>query len=396
MAHLIFAYGSNLNTEDLERYTRERSLAFVHPQKLCNAYAKDWRTTWTAFSKVRNSGVLNLMHKDNSEVWGTIFNLTDDELVILDRKEGHPKHYRRIPIIVYDANGYEYSVETYVKDCNKEEEFFYPSSNYLTIVIEGMREQGLPEKYIASFIRRSPVVDLKLEGKCMKKTAIYSGIGVGGSTLYYWQELFRNHDIGRLDMLGSHLFTCERLSDYDLIIIPGGGGKKICNGLGESGKDSVRHYLCTGGCLLGVCAGAFATTHQICNYMGISPLVVQDFKHTRRGEALLNLDFTERGRRFFGIESDSSIPVIYHNGPVVEYSEWENCCDYEVLSVFKEEICHPEGCQGIMCNSPAVWFNHYGNGTVVGISPHIERTEGQQHLMANLIHNLQQHRIIIP
>ena len=46
-------------------------------------------------------------------------------------------------------------------------------------------------------------------------------------------------------MLGSHLFTCERLSDYDLIIIPGGGGKKICNGLGESGKDSVRNYLCT-------------------------------------------------------------------------------------------------------------------------------------------------------
>jgi len=47
----------------------------------------------------------------------------------------------------------------------------------------------------------------------------------------------------------------------------------------------------------------------------------------------------------------------------------------------------PDCCK-IMKGSPAAWMNRYGNGRVYAVSPHIERTEGKEHLMANFIKSI--------
>jgi len=152
MSHLIFAYGSNLNATDLGRYTAERGLAAMYPKKVCNACLHDWCACWTAYSKRRNSGVLNIEPAKGQTVWGTVFDLTDDELVIFDRKEGHPKHYLRKPVTVTAADGRSLEVETYVAPSRTD--FFFPNQGYLTVVVEGMKEQGLPEDYICDFLKR--------------------------------------------------------------------------------------------------------------------------------------------------------------------------------------------------------------------------------------------------
>ena len=388
MSHLIFAYGSNLNQSDLDRYTTERKTAAVFPRKVCNAYLQGWRIGWTAYSKVRQCGVLNLVPDKEARTWGVLFSLTDEELALFDRKEGHPKHYRRTPVTAYDSDGNAYDAETYVAYPCAKTEHFYPNRHYLTVVIEGMKTHDLPETYIQDLKQRSPVIDLPQPGSSTRRTAIYSGCGVSGSTLCYWQDLFLRHDLGKLEILYSHLFTKEKLSNYDLLILPGGGGKAICSGLGDMGKSNVRHFVQTGGCLLGVCAGAFAVTHQTPAYLGISPFVVQDFKHTKRGEALLKVLFTSKGRNSFGMADEDAVEVIYHNGPVVVFSEWRNCRDAEILATFAEEICHPEGEKGIMTGSPAAWCNRYGDGWVYAISPHFERTPGKEGFMARLIEGL--------
>ncbi|MBQ1605830.1 MAG: hypothetical protein II088_03370, partial [Bacteroidales bacterium] len=54
---------------------------------------------------------------------------------------------------------------------------------------------------------------------------------------------------------------------------------------------------------------------------------------------------------------------------------------------FSEELMIPGG-RNVMKGSPAAWKNKYGNGFVYAISPHIERTEGKEYLMANFIRSI--------
>ena len=389
MGHLVFAYGSNLNSADLMRYTREHGLPPVAPKKICNARMKNFQLCWSTYSKTRQCGVLNVELTKDQEVWGTVFELSDDELAVFDRKEGHPKHYLRTPVFVSDENNRCIKAETYIAPPCMETAFLYPSENYLTTVVDGMKEQQLPEKYISDFSLRSPVIDFKsFDGICKKRTALYSGRGVKGKTLCYWQNLYKQHDLGQLDILYSHLFTAESLELYDLLILPGGDSKEMCYGLGDHGKCMVRNYLAKGGSLLGVCAGAYATTHHTNTYIGVSPFIIADYDHSHRGEASLNISFTPEGQRYFDLPADESIvPIIYHNGPTVKEMEMANCSALEIIATFDEELLVPDSVP-LMKGSPAVWTNKYGNGRVFAVSPHIERTEGKEYLMANFIKHI--------
>lgn len=394
MGHYIFAYGSNLNSADLLRYTQERGLPPLAPKKVCNAKMKNHLLSWTTYSKTRQCGVLNVELTIDQEVWGTVFDLTDEELAVFDRKEGHPKHYLRTPVDVSDENNRCLKVETYIAPPCMETAYLYPSANYLNVVLDGMKEQQLPEKYINDFSLRSPIIDLKpYDGECRKRTAIYSGRGAKGKTLCYWQKIYIQHDLGQLDILYSHLFTAETLASYDLLILPGGDSKEICYGLGDRGKCIVREYLTNGGTMLGVCAGAYATTHQMNTYMGVSPFVVADYDHAHRGEALLNIAFTPKGQQLFGLTDTNVVPIIYHNGPTVKEVAMSNCSDLEILAVFEEELMIPD-CVPLMKGAPAAWTNKYGNGRVYALSPHIERTEGKEYLMANFIQNILSQKLL--
>ena len=388
MGHLVFAYGSNLNSADLLRYTNERNQPSLAPKKICNARMKNHQLCWTTFSKTRQCGVLNVELAKDQEVWGTVFELTEEDLSVFDRKEGHPKHYRRTAVVVSDEQNHCIEVETYIAPPCMETAFLYPSENYLTTVVDGMKEQQLPEKYINDFLLRSPIIDFNpFDGECLKHTAIYSGRGVKGKTICYWQNLYKKHDLGQLDILYSHLFVAETLAQYDLLILPGGDSKEICYGLGDYGKCVVRKYLENGGTLLGVCAGAYATTHHISTYMGVSPLSIADYDHAHRGEALLNISFTPKGQQLFEVTDNSEVPIIYHNGPTVRLADTKNCSNFEVLATFAEELLIPD-CIPLMKGSPAAWTNKYGNGRVFAVSPHIERTEGKEYLMANFIKHI--------
>jgi hypothetical protein len=390
MGHLIFSYGSNLNMADLSRYCQDHNVATFLPKKVRNAKLSEYTLFWSVFSKVRGCGVLNIEPKKESVVWGTIFELTDEQLVLFDQKEGHPYHYRRECLVVVDDNGRAYTVETYIAPHCRETAYFYPSESYRSVVEKGMREQCLPNDYIELFMAWSPIIDYTPypKGKCTKKTAIFAGQGDRGKTLVYWQKLYREHDLGELDIVYGHLFSYEIIKRYDLVILPGGGSKDMCHALGERGREELRHYIAEGGRYLGVCAGAYAATHQLREYIGLSPLVIQDYEHAHRGEAELKLSFNEIGSLAFGVSEGDEIPIIYHNGPICKYRELQGCDKFQVMATFVEDITPEGGLPGIMIGAPAAWKNRYGNGFVYAISPHIERTPGQEYLMANFIRHI--------
>ena len=389
--HLVFAYGSNLNSADFARYCREKGIDPFVPQKVCNAQLKEYTISWNVYSKARKGGALNLEKKTKEKqklVCGTIFSLSDEQLAVFDRKEGHPKHYLRTEVTAI-CDEKEMQVETYIAPQCIETRFFYSTENYRAVVIDGLIEQNISQEYIDYFKEITPVIDFKpFDGICTRKTAIYSGFGVAGRTICYWQNLYANNDLGSLDILYSHLFSQGKLSEYDLLIIPGGDNKEICAGLGDRSKCDIRSFIDNGGLLLAVCAGAYLVTHHQHIHLAVSPLVITDFEHAHRGEAMLKLNFTDRGKQLFGVHGNEPIPILYHNGPTVMKSDFMNCFDFQVLATFAEELLLPESQPNVMIGSPAAWMNKYGKGTVTAISPHIERTEGQRHLMANLIKNI--------
>lgn len=383
--HLIFSYGSNLNSGDFQQYCVEEQINPFILQKVCNAKLKNHSLCWTTYSKRRNCGVLNVMPQKDASVWGAIYELDDCQLQVFDLKEGAPKKYKRVAVSVADDNNRIYQVETYIAKHCLDTAFYYPSVAYKTIVADGMKQQGLPTDYIESFEKTSPVVDFDYsKKKCFCKTAIYSGVGVKGKTICYWQKLYDEHDLGSLKILYSHLFTEEELLKYDLLIIPGGDSKSICGGLGDFGKKSIRSFLKKGGKILGVCAGAYAVSQQNRTYLNVSPVVIPDVEHTHRGEMLTNLKITTEGKDYFTDVVEDVVPIIYHNGPIVQFNSDSFCSDFKVLATFDEEIYYPESMHKSL-NTPAIWTNKYGEGDVYAVSPHIERTSGKEFLMANFI-----------
>ena len=390
LEHLVFAYGSNLNSEDFARYCREKGYTPFSLKKVCNAELKEYTLSWSYYSKARNGGALNLEKKTKEKqklAWGTVFSLNDEQLAVFDKKEGCPNRYRR-EFVTAVCEGNEMQVETYIAPFCIDTRFFYPTVNYKSVVRKGMEEQGLPQEYIDYFNEITPVIDFAPSSKLPWKTAIYSGFGVAGRTIGYWQNLYEKYDLGKLDIVYSHLFSAEKLAGYDLLILPGGDNKEMCAGLGDRSKCDIRNYLLNGGNLLAVCAGAYAVTHQLREHIAVSPLIITDYDHAHRGEALLKLNFNKAGKRMFGVDGDEPIPILYHNGPTVAFSECGNCSDFVVLATYAEELMLPESLPNVMIGSPAAWMNKYGKGKVVAISPHIERTEGQKYLMANLIENI--------
>ncbi|MCQ2606006.1 MAG: gamma-glutamylcyclotransferase [Bacteroidales bacterium] len=383
--HLIFAYGSNLNSDDFKQYCVEKQIAPFLLQKVCNAKLKNHSLCWTTYSKRRSCGVLNIMPQKDASVWGVIYELDDSQLEVFDKKEGAPKKYNRVCVFVADADNKVYQVETYIAKHCLDTAYYYPSKNYKEVVLDGMTEQGLPSEYIESFRKSSPIIDFDYSGKkCTCKTAIYSGTGVKGKTIGYWQNLYEKHDLGSLSILYSDLFTEEELQKYDLLIIPGGDSKNICGGLGDFGKKSIRTFLKKGGKLLGVCAGAYAVSQQNRTYLNVSPVVIPDVDHTHRGEVLANIKFTEEGKSFFPDVEEEIVPIIYHNGPIVQYNNDCTCSDFTVLATFDEEIYFPDSMHKSF-GTPAIWQNKYGDGMVYAVSPHIERTSGKEYLMGIFI-----------
>ncbi len=59
----------------------------------------------------------------------------------------------------------------------------------------------------------------------------------------------------------------NRLGRFDVVIFPGGGGRRQAAALGDGGQRAVRDYVRAGGGYVGICAGGFLASTSL---IGIS------------------------------------------------------------------------------------------------------------------------------
>jgi gamma-glutamylcyclotransferase (GGCT)/AIG2-like uncharacterized protein YtfP len=135
-----FAYGSNMSSGELRRYCPGARFVAV-------ASLRDYRLDFTRYSAKRGGGVADIVAHPGESVWGILWDVPDDELPALDRKEGVPVAYRRVDVTVEAMGEHVAAVAHAVVDKEPSQP---PSRDYLDLLLAGAREFGLPDDYVAA------------------------------------------------------------------------------------------------------------------------------------------------------------------------------------------------------------------------------------------------------
>ena len=162
---LYFAYGSNLNQEDLDKWKARKSewkntdLAL---DKKSIGFLPGYRLGFTRISTTReNMGVADIVPSDDpmSRVWGVIFSLTEEQSKAIAAKEGFydvgnsKNSYEQIRVEVTDVHGkrVRHPCLTYQAIVQggkpREATYFEPHPDYIKAIYLGGEDHQLPREF---------------------------------------------------------------------------------------------------------------------------------------------------------------------------------------------------------------------------------------------------------
>jgi len=145
MAVRYFAYGSNMAEALMMEHCPGHRL-------LGTACLRGHRLMFNRRSIRTGSGVADVVPADGEDVWGVLYELEDEELEVLDLKEGHDWAYVRVQLEVEHGGVREPALTYVVKE--KEPAEVEPSQEYLAGILAAARMRGLPAAYIERLASR--------------------------------------------------------------------------------------------------------------------------------------------------------------------------------------------------------------------------------------------------
>ena len=110
---------------------------------LCRARLHDHRLDFTYFSSHWRGGAADVVPWFGESVWGGIYELSQDELPLLDRFEGG---YERVILSVVDDEGLQHRVLSYRVLTKRS---FRPTDVYLRKMLRGGETWKLPSDYLS-------------------------------------------------------------------------------------------------------------------------------------------------------------------------------------------------------------------------------------------------------
>ncbi|MCE5286632.1 MAG: gamma-glutamylcyclotransferase [Pelosinus sp.] len=141
---LYFAYGLNLNLTEMKKKC-------PHAKALGIAKLPGHQLNFYGHSTVWDGATESVTLQPSEEVWGVIYKLSAADWDILDgfedaRFDGTGAYFH-FPVEVIDRSGALLPATIYKKAVLREP--LPPSSEYLALICQGAKVQGLPENYIA-------------------------------------------------------------------------------------------------------------------------------------------------------------------------------------------------------------------------------------------------------
>ena len=132
-----FAYGSNMSWQQMHR--RCPSSQFV-----CVGRLPDFRFAIARHSQLRGCGTANIVPEKGSEVWDIVYDVSDQDLILLDSFEDG---YRREHILVHPFNNGNQPVKSLVYIAPREDAPPPPNGEYKRLMLEGALYWHLPAAY---------------------------------------------------------------------------------------------------------------------------------------------------------------------------------------------------------------------------------------------------------
>ncbi len=208
------------------------------------------------------------------------------------------------------------------------------------------------------------------------RIAIYDAGGTGRTAARNLERVLRSMDDVLIRRVGPPEIRSGALTQFDLVVFPGGSGSRQAAALEDEGKAEVRDFVREGGGYLGVCAGSYLAAHNYSWSLKIIDANTVDTKngHWRRGEGVVKMELTERGRAILG-DFPKIVDVRYANGPIFAPAGDKTLADFEPLAYFRTELAKNGARVGAMVDTPAILSGELGKGRVLCISPHPESSK---------------------
>jgi hypothetical protein len=170
------------------------------------------------------------------------------------------------------------------------------------------------------------------------------------------------------------------LKEADVLIVPGGSGSLQAKNLEESGREIVKDFVRNGGGYVGICAGSYLASSHYDWSLHLINAQVFDREHWARGTGDVVLKFTQPGKEAFG-KTQEEIGVYYGQGPLLVPDNKTDLPAYEPLALYASEIAKKGAPTGVMIGTTALARATYGEGRVLCISCHPEKTGGPNELI---------------
>jgi len=155
---LYFGYGSNLDNADWTKWCHKRGKNPDGLKEIGPAWIDDYYLTFNYYSSSREAGAANLklLAPGRAATPGALFEIDEDTLEALDRKEGHPnpKYYQREIVTAYTADGKAHQAYTYIHYAT-EEKFHPPSQEYEGLIRNGLERLDLTTDWLDAALTNS-------------------------------------------------------------------------------------------------------------------------------------------------------------------------------------------------------------------------------------------------
>jgi len=147
-----FAYGSNMDEGDFEKWCKDKERDMVKLQNPRAAKLNGYKLTFNYYSTCRGAGAANIMEDKERCVYGILIEIEDSDLETIRRKEGyHSGHYHEICIDVEQLSDGRvfHGVKTYKVTKDEEKpDHRCPTKYYLQLIIKNAKRYNFPKEYI--------------------------------------------------------------------------------------------------------------------------------------------------------------------------------------------------------------------------------------------------------
>lgn len=151
--HWLFAYGSNMDWDDICRWLHENGHPEMHPLQMETGLLEEYKIAWNYRSVARKGGAANIEKEAGAQTPGLLIQVDDPLLQAIDQKEG--RAYERWLSPFHDVGDHG-QVMAWVYKVRAEycrDGFIPPTRAYLETVLSGAKKAGLPSWHYDNLAR---------------------------------------------------------------------------------------------------------------------------------------------------------------------------------------------------------------------------------------------------